>query len=61
MDDIEVKVGEFACTFRRRLLAEHLGLPEVEVEDPLNDEFIVKMNTIAEVEILFEFPPFHFL
>ncbi len=53
MDDIEVKVGEFAVTFRKRLLGEHLGLPEEEVEDPLNDEFIVKMNTIAEVLIHF--------
>ena len=49
MDDVEVQVGEFACTFRRRLMAEHLGMTETEVEDPLNDEFIEKMNDIAQV------------
>ncbi len=49
MDDVEVQVGEFACTFRRRLMSEHLGLPEEDVEDPLNDEFIEKMNDITQV------------
>ena len=50
MDDVEVQVGEFACTFRRRLLSEHLGLTEEEVEDPLDDDFIERMNQMAQVK-----------
>lgn len=52
MDDIEVSVGEFACSFRRRLMAEHLGLSEEEVEDPISDEFTARMNQLAEVTLI---------
>jgi len=40
----KVQVSETVCTFRRRLLAEHLGLSEEEVIDPITDEFTQKMN-----------------
>jgi len=53
MNDQEVKVSKFASNFRRRLLAEHLGLTEKEVEDPLSIEFTNKMNGITQVRIIF--------
>ena len=53
MDGEEVQVGEFACSLRRRLLAEHLGVTEDEVMDPLADEFTETLNAVAEVSVLF--------
>jgi len=48
MNGKEVRVSEFVSSFRRRLLSEHLGLPEQEVIDPLSIEFTNKMNCITE-------------
>lgn len=49
MNGVEVQVSEFVHSFRKRLLAEHLGLSEDEVADPLTDSFIKTMNSRAQV------------
>jgi len=47
----KVQVSEAACTFRRRLMAEHLGLKEEEVIDPVSEEFTQKMNEQVKVKL----------
>ena len=49
----KVQVSETACTFRRRLLAEHLGMKEEEVIDPITEEFTEKMNKMVQVQKFF--------
>jgi len=48
MNGEAMEVNEFAHTFRKRLMAEHLGFTDDEVQDPMSDDFIYKMNDIAE-------------
>ena len=50
MNGEAIEVNEFAHTFRKRLMAEHLGFTDEQVVDPLTDEFIYKMSDIAEVK-----------
>ena len=50
MNGEAVEVNEFAHTFRKRLMAEHLGYTNEQVVDPLTNEFIYKMSEIAEVK-----------
>ena len=43
---------KFAHTLRRELYMEHLGASSEEVEDPLDDILMEKMNKAAEVSVL---------
>jgi len=48
MNGSKVEVSELACTFRRRLLGEHLGMKDEDVVDPLEEGFMKKMNEMVE-------------
>ncbi len=43
------EVSEIVGTLRRRLLGEHLGMKDEEVIDPLNDDFMKKMQKMMKV------------
>ena len=43
------EVSEVVGTLRRRLLGEHLAMKDEEVIDPLNDEFMKKMQKMMKV------------